>query len=189
MEHELFRHLELELFVQRKHISNAAHLIAEILKLADDPSHNLSRRAVGWLAEASALETCQSLRGSYSHHYPICFRRVVQDDTLISMASDCPDDCYAVSLITYTLPRDRFYRLVTLIAEVCARLFDARIHWGKWFPLDGKEVARQYPHLSKFREICRRFDPQGVFRNRFICERLGFESDVESPAGGEGGCH
>jgi D-arabinono-1,4-lactone oxidase len=63
------------------------------------------------------------------------------------------------------------------VAEFLARsllgLFQARIHWGKWFPLGQVEVAQQYPRLAAVVAIRDRDDPNGVFRNQFIADKLG----------------
>lgn len=176
MEHELFRHLEMELFVRRPQLVEATRYVTDILRLADDPAHELSRPTLALLADMEGGDGVQQLAGCHTHHYPICFRRVQPDDTLLSMASGGAEDWYAISLITYVEPRDRFYRLATFLAVTTHHLFGARIHWGKWFPLDGDLVAQQYPHLADFREVCGRHDPRGVFRNDFLSQRLGFDS-------------
>lgn len=146
MRHDLFRHLEMEAFVTRQHLAAAVDLVVEALRRADE-------------------------RGSYVHHYPICIRRVLPDDTLISMAS-ChgleEQDWYAISLITLTEPREPFRRVVAALADRMSSLLGARLHWGKWFPPGGAGVERGYPGLGEFEATCRAFDPRGVFRNRFL---------------------
>jgi hypothetical protein len=47
-------------------------------------------------------------------------------------------------------------------------LFSARPHWGKICPLTAEEADRLYPELAQFREICRQFDPAGIFRNAWL---------------------
>ncbi len=146
MRHDLFRHLEMEAFVAREHLAAAVDLVVEALRRADE-------------------------RGSYVHHYPICIRRVLPDDTLISMAS-ChgieEQDWYAISLITLTEPREPFQRVAAFLAERMSSLLGARLHWGKWFPPGGAGVERGYPGLGTFEATCREFDPRGVFHNRFL---------------------
>jgi hypothetical protein len=56
------------------------------------------------------------------------------------------------------------------------RLFEARLHWGKYFPLDGADVEGEYPGLAEFRAQCLQVDPNGVFRNSFA-ERVLFGSE------------
>ncbi len=111
-------------------------------------------------------------RGSFTHHYPIAFRRVLPDDALISMtsgteASGAGGPYYAISFITYVEPRDRFLELASFLARSMTRLFQARLHWGKYFPLGKSDVERVYPRLPEFRALCRQVDPNGVFRNDF----------------------
>jgi len=175
MEHELFRHLEQEVFVRRSAVIDASHFLADILKLADDAGHELSSSTRSQLDSVDALDTVQSLGGCFTHHYPICFRRILPDDTLISMASGGSEDWYAISLITYTEPRDDFYQVARFLAKAMTLLFNARVHWGKWCPVTAEQIAQQYPELSAFNTICRRFDLNGVFQNQFISEKLNLE--------------
>ncbi|NNM33702.1 MAG: hypothetical protein HKO53_11585 [Gemmatimonadetes bacterium] len=187
MKHELFRHLELELFVQRGQLPDTLALVRDVLRSTARLTENVSPRVEGLLDAAGESREWTRLRGTYQHHYPICVRRVSPDDTLISMASVVgrpEEDWYAVSLITYCTPRDPFYRVAHLLARVVHGQLGGRIHWGKWFPLDGSQVAESYPALATFRACCRRADPAGVFRNAFV-ERTLFEGGAEaSPQSG-----
>ncbi len=146
MHHDLFRHLEMEVFVAREHLAAAVEFVVEVLRRADE-------------------------RGSYVHHYPICVRRVLPDDTLISMAS-ChgvdEQDWFAISLITLTEPREPFQRVAAFLAEGLSLRFSARLHWGKWWPPGGAGLERGYPGMREFVATCGEFDPRGVFRNRFL---------------------
>ena len=45
------------------------------------------------------------------------------------------------------------------------RIFGARPHWGKIFTM---EPAGLYPRLQDFRELLRRYDPGGKFRNAYL---------------------
>jgi hypothetical protein len=92
------------------------------------------------------------------------------------MSSGDGDTYYAISLITYSEPRDNFLALATFLARSMNRLYQARLHWGKWFPLGVQEMECVYPKLAEFRQICERFDPKGVFRNEFS-ERVLFGVD------------
>lgn len=171
MRHDLFRHLEMEVFVPREHIVAAAGFVGEILRAADHRGHEVTAEAQSQIDSLGAGGKLEVLRGSYVHHYPICVRRVRPDDTLISMSS-CSgmpkQDWYAISLITLTEPWEPFQRVAAFLAETMSSLFGARLHWGKWFPLDAEQVGRRYPGMAAFRAICDEFDPRGVFRNRFL---------------------
>jgi xylitol oxidase len=46
--------------------------------------------------------------------------------------------------------------------------FDARPHWGKLFTMAPERVQALYPRLPEFRELLRRYDPNGKFRNEFL---------------------
>jgi len=52
--------------------------------------------------------------------------------------------------------------------EAALAPFAARPHWGKLFMMGPAEVRRQYPRMADFRELVRRLDPHGKFRNRFL---------------------
>ena len=173
MEHELFRHLEIELFVTRSRVSEAASFITDILQFADDTNHELSSSTHEQLQKAGLLDSLESIKGRFTHHYPICFRRIMPDDTLISMASGGLEDWYAISFITYVEPRGDFYALATFLANSMFELFQARIHWGKWFPQGSEQINQLYPNIEKFRKVCEQYDPKGVFRNQFVKEKLG----------------
>ena len=173
MEHELFRHLELEVFVVRSRLVEAAGFVEDILRLADDASYQLPTKTHEKLQTAGLLDSLAPIKGTFTHHYPITFRRILPDDTLISMASGSVEDCYAISLITYVEPREEFFSLATFLSNSMCELFHARIHWGKWFPQTGEQVNQLYPQLDEFRDVCYRFDPNGVFRNEFVVEKLG----------------
>lgn len=175
MRHDLFRHMEMEVFVGRRHLPDAIELTTEVLRAADDAQHEVSPGVRSRIEKLGMRRALSELRGTYVHHYPICVRRVLPDDTLISMSS-ChgiePEDWYAISLITYTEPREPFERVASLIATVLARDFGARLHWGKWFPPRGSNIGAHYPGLSPFRKVRDEFDHGGVFRNAFLEEHL-----------------
>ncbi|MBS0202213.1 MAG: FAD-binding protein [Planctomycetes bacterium] len=166
MEHELFRHMEMELFVPRDQLPAALEYVQQVLIVAgsatsDIPDLNL---------DAPSVERLTALRGLYGHHYPICVRRVCVDDTLISMSSGGEQDWYAISLISYAKPRDRqgFLQAMDFLATTMKRKFGARPHWGKYCPLSAEELIELYPRFGAFREICEMRDPTGVFRNNWI---------------------
>jgi len=181
MRHDLFRHLEMEAFVPREHLAAAVGLVVEVLRVADgrgtsaEPSCGLSPLAGSQIRSPSVKAELEGMRGSYVHHYPICVRRVLPDDTLISMTS-ChgieEQDWYAISLITLTEPREPFQRVAVFLAEGLSTLFGARLHWGKWLPPGWAGVERGYPGLAEFAATCREFDPRGVFRNRFLRQTM-----------------
>lgn len=50
---------------------------------------------------------------------------------------------------------------------------DARPHWGKEHTLDEDTVDALYPEAPRFRALAQAWDPDGVFRNRFLDAVLG----------------
>lgn len=166
MEHELFRHIEMELFVTRQHLPAALEYVQKILTVAGRASAEVPDLHFD-TTEKSRLE---ALRGQYGHHYPICVRRVLADDAMISMTSNQAQDSYAISLISYARPQERqgFMQTMEFLAMTMSRRFGARPHWGKFCPLPPEDLVALYPQFAEFQAVCDRADPKGVFRNRWI---------------------
>src|SRR5262249_4598 len=173
MEHELFRHLEIEIFVPAKHVRAAARIVQQVLRVFDG-AESIEPAVADELGKHGLLSRLEALRGTFTFHYPVTFRRVLPDDTLISMTADASEPWYAISFITYVEPGDAFFQLAAFLADSMAALYDARLHWGKHFPLDHAQVAAAYPRLAEFRDICRQTDPHGVFCNEYVKRVLGF---------------
>jgi hypothetical protein len=176
----LFRHLELEAFVPRSQVAAAADYVKQVLQVADGSRTRLSADVEEQLEGLGLREALDALHGTFQHHYVVCFRRVLADDTMISMSSGSEDCWYSLSFITYSHPREPFYHMARFLAVSMARLFGARMHWGKWFPLGADEVRRSYPALSEFQDVCGRFDPKGVFRNKYVASVLGLPAGQTS---------
>ncbi len=166
-EHELFRHLEMEVFVPEEHLHAATRFVAQVLQVADGATDDADAETAALLDGINLRDRLRGLRGTFTHHYPICIRRILRDDTLISMACGEDEAWYSLSFITLQEPRDAFYGLADFLAESMTRLFRARLHWGKYFPLDGAYARAAYPRLDEFAAVCRRYDPHGVFQNEF----------------------
>ena len=189
MEHELFRHLEMELFVQRSQLEESLEFAREVLTFCDGESNVLSPNFQNSIDEFDLAEDLKQLQGTFTHHYPICIRRIQSDDTLISMASPAAheesdltrrEDWYAISLITYVEPREEFFEVARFLAISMTKMFSARVHWGKHCPLDHSEIEAVYPNLEKFREIVEQFDPEGNFRNEFVDRALGLRHQFQN---------
>lgn len=174
---ERFRHLEMELFVRTSVVQPAARFVQDVLMVADGAAETVSAEFAADLERAGLLTSLYRLRGTFTHHYPITFRRVLPDNTLISMCSGSDEAWYAISFISYAKSREKFFTVCDFLAHSMAALFGARPHWGKYFPLNAAEIERLYPNLPAFREICRRYDPHGTFLNPFCRRTLGFAPD------------
>ena len=169
MEHELFRHIEIELFVRRSRLAEALDYVRQVLTLCGGDTSAIAPHTQAKLSELQLADQLDDLAGTYTHHYAICVRQVLPDDTLISMTSGAGEPSYAISLISYARPDERggFLALADFLTRSMTRLFAARPHWGKVCPLSPDEAEVLYPRLAEFRAICQRYDPAGVFQNRW----------------------
>ena len=174
MEHELFRHIETEVFVKRSKLPQLLDFARELLEYCDGNSSAINDQTWSQLRDMQLSDRVEAMCGKYTHHYPITVRKVLPDATLISMASSDDEPYYAVSFVSYHRPdqRDEFFEFARILVDATARLFDARPHWGKWCPLDAETAARLYPRLPELRDVCTTIDPDGVFRNRWLDELL-----------------
>lgn len=167
------RYVEAELFVPVGRVQDAAKLVKEVLRYISDDGEPLSADVQALVARGSGeLDELHRLLGSYVHHYPITFRHVHKDSTLISMSSD--EEMFAISLVTLSRDLDAFRGTVSLLASTMARAFHARPHWGKVFPLGPEELNELIPGLREFREECDRMDPNRAFASDFTERVLGF---------------
>ncbi len=55
--------------------------------------------------------------------------------------------------------------------EAALAPFGQRPHWGKMSSLDADAIEPLFPRLPEFRDLARRYDPEGVFRGPFL-ERI-----------------
>lgn len=186
MEHELFRHVEIELFVQKEHLADALVHLKQTLIAADSRNAELPQSYLDQVAKSQCSESLNGIRGAYCHHYPICIRKILPDDTLISMASpsaheadgktcDEPNSAwYSITLTNYHRGQARkpFDELATFLAKSMFRLFNARVHWGKLCPFSVDELRECYPGFEKFRSIQRKVDHDCVFTNTWTQELL-----------------
>ncbi len=155
--HHYFRHEEMELFVPASRLADALQLLRQA-------------------TEAFAA------RREYTQHYPFLIRRVLPEDTLISMAAAAQEPWYSISVFTYHAPSRRagYYAFCAWLAGAMHEQFEARLHWGKHFPLTAAQVGRAYPGLDRFRQFCGASDARGVFRNAFAERVLGLRH-IDAP--------
>lgn len=173
MRHDLYTHIEMELFVPARHVIRAAAFVEWVLRCCGgEPASIPDRLKDDDMAKAAASEL-QPLVGTYVHDYPVTFRRVLRDDALISMTSGGEAAWYAVSLLTYRNHRAPFLTVARFLAAWMARAYGARPHWGKVCPLDAAEIAPLYPQLASFRQYCARVDRDRRFVSDFAQQALG----------------
>ncbi|MBL8815072.1 MAG: FAD-binding protein [Planctomyces sp.] len=176
MEHELFRHIETEIFVRRSHVVECLRYVRHVLSVMGDRDSQISADLTSQLSGISKtsgrVEELKSLTGTYQHHYPICVRRVQADETLISMTADASGDWYAVSLISYAKRDDRagFMVMARFLNETTCELFGTRPHWGKVNFLTADVIRVAWPEIGQFLTEANLRDPEHVFRNEVLKE-------------------
>jgi xylitol oxidase len=91
-------------------------------------------------------------------------RTIAADDLWMS-------PCYQQACVTihFTWKQDwpAVQKLLPLIERELAPL-GGRPHWGKLFTMLPQQVHASYEKLPKFVAMCKKFDPQGKFRNEFL---------------------
>ena len=165
MQHQLFRHIETELFVKKSNL--AAMLKMTQLLLQWSAGEALIARD-NWdqaIAESIGSTEFDQLKGCYRHHYPICVRKVLADEGFITMSGSDDDEAwYAVSFISYASAdrRQGFLQFASAITRLAKHLFSARPHWGKYYP---SEIAFKdlYVNYGKFVDVRNRTDPTNAF--------------------------
>ena len=172
MEHELFRHVETEVFVTRSKLDDAIAFVKELVSYFDGDDNALPFATRERLEQLGLLNPTDI--GAYTHCYPICVRRILPDDTLISMASSECEDSYSISFNCYARPSELqgFNRFSKVLTRSMASLFQARPHWGKVCPMDAATVKSVYSNLAKFQRVSAEFDPDGRFRNEWVTQLL-----------------
>ena len=179
MEHELFRHIEMELFVRGGELAVAMDFLRQAI-VEFDGGRGFEDDTREVLGQFQLLKRLNEPRERYTHHYPVCVRRVVPDDTLLSPSSGGDEDFYALSLISYALPTERasYFRFCDFVAPAMTALFQARCHWGKYCPSSREEVESLFPRSLQFVAVCDQFDPERWFANEWQ-ERLLFSLEKE----------
>lgn len=172
--HDLFPHEEMEVFVPESRLEDAL----AVLRWATAAFAGEPRGPAPFgqpLRDSELLAEIVPLEGSYTHHYPFSLRRIMPEETLISMAAGTPEPMISISLLNYHEATERkpFRAYCAWVARAFRLLFDARLHWGKRFPLAAADVQTLYPRMADFRNQCRAADPHGTFTNAFTERVIG----------------
>ncbi len=175
MGHDYFRHEEMELFVPESQLAESVELVRYVTDTFADEEPEPAPAVETALREMGMWDELQDKKGSYVQHYPFFFRKVLPEDTLISMGASLEAPSYSLSVFTYKRPDDReeYYDFCSLLARALTRQNETRLHWGKHFPLTKEEVEPLYPEMETFRDLAQRTDPEGVFRNAYTERVLG----------------
>lgn len=170
MQHELFRHIEIEVFVTHSRLSESIAFVIWLLRQLGGETAEPPDSIRDWVQSSEHWQAIQSLSGRYLHHYPICVRKVLPDDTLISMSTGPDGPSYALSFISYARPSQRtsFFEFARVLAATMSALFDGRPHWGKVNPLSPAEINRLYPGLRDFAAVHKQLDGADAFANEWV---------------------
>jgi FAD/FMN-containing dehydrogenase len=174
LRHDLYRHVEMEVFVPAAALPSALRMVrhltdafAGVRDLPPDVEERLARHAPGALADLSRN------RGRYTHHYVIPCRRVLADDTLISMTAN-EGEAYALGFFSYRGVEPGYATYCRAIALALVALHGARLHWGKYFPMSHEEAVRDaYPDLERFRAVRAKLDATDAFGTSHARATLG----------------
>jgi alditol oxidase len=117
---------------------------------------------------ADGAAACEALRTLADRIAPLLqvseIRTVAADDLWLSPASG--QDVLALHFTW--LPDEPGVRALLPEVESALRPFGARPHWGKLFTTGADELGELYPRMADFRELVRRYDPRGAFRNDYL---------------------
>ncbi|AWB85607.1 D-arabinono-1,4-lactone oxidase [Mycetocola zhujimingii] len=117
----------------------------------------------------AALAAVRELADRISPLLQVCEVRTIAADTLWLSSAFETD---AVGLHFTWLRKQAEVEALLPELEAALAPFDARPHWGKVFTADGAAIERLYPRIDDFRALAARFDPEGVFVNEFLAERV-----------------
>lgn len=173
--HHYFRHEEMEVFVDESRLAEAAEIIRCAIEVFAAKRASIPDEVKQRVSDLGLGGELLKHRGRFVHHYPIIFRRVLPDDTMMSMAASTSGPVYSISLFSYDPPgnREPFYDFCGIVARILREHLSARLHWGKHFPLAFADIAPLYPEMEAFSALCRHNDPRGVFRNSYTKRVLG----------------
>jgi hypothetical protein len=171
--HYLFCHEEMEIFVPEAELGRSIEFVRATIELFADEAAFPSEFMPA-IEQAGLEKEMRDLRGSYTHHYPLFCRRILPDETMISMTASCEQPMYSISIFTYDPPRQRqrYYEFCRFLAYALLRLVQARLHWGKHFPFQYRDIASVYPRLEEFRTLCQSLDTNGNLRNGYTKQVL-----------------
>jgi xylitol oxidase len=112
-----------------------------------------------------AMMALEQLQSKISPHLFISEIRTIQADEL--WLSPCYKQTCVAFHFTWKPDVQAVMALLPLIEEQLAP-FNARPHWGKLFTMKPEVLQERYPKLEEFKELIRRHDPHGKFRNQYL---------------------
>jgi xylitol oxidase len=112
-----------------------------------------------------AILAVEKLRDQISPHLMISEIRTIAADDL--WMSPCYQRANVAIHFTWK-PEWEAVRALLPVIEKELGPFQPRPHWGKLFTVSSAALHGTYERLPEFVDLCRRYDPQGKFRNEFL---------------------
>jgi alditol oxidase len=137
-------------------------------KMGFTPSAGKELQSEYFVPRPNAVEAVlavERLRDKITPHLMISEIRTIAADDL--WMSPCyKQDCVTIHF-TWRQDWPAVQKLLPVIERNLAP-FEARPHWGKLFTIPPAQLHPNYEKLPNFVALCRKFDPQGKFRNEFL---------------------
>ena len=138
LRHHYFRHEEMEMFVKQSDIANAAEFLRITTEVFAGSEIRLSSEFKEQLKQIDCVDELRGLRGSYTHHYPLFFRRVLPEQALISMAASAEEPLF-FNFDIHLLPGSQARSLLCVLRVSCESTVETvqgAAALGQTFPLD-----------------------------------------------------
>ena len=112
-----------------------------------------------------AILAIERLRDRVSPHLLISELRTIDADRL--WMSPCYERPSLAIHFTWKPDWDAVRKLLPVIEKELAP-FAVRPHWGKLFTVEPAQLRSRYERLADFKDLLKRHDPRGKFRNGFV---------------------
>ena len=116
-----------------------------------------------------AILAIERLRDQVSPHLLISEIRAIAADQL--WMSPCYEQPSVTIHFTWKQDWPAVSKLLPVIENELAP-FHPRPHWGKLFTVSPAGLKDAYKKMPEFIELCRKYDPQGKFRNEFLNKNI-----------------
>jgi xylitol oxidase len=116
-----------------------------------------------------AILAIERLRDRVSPHLMISELRTVDADPL--WMSPCYKRPSLAIHFTWKQDWDSVRKVLPLIEKELAP-YAVRPHWGKLFTVEPSQLQSRYEKLSDFKDLLKKHDPRGKFRNEFLTRTL-----------------
>ena len=116
-----------------------------------------------------AILAIERLRDRVGPHLLISEIRTIDADHL--WMSPCYNRPSLAIHFTWKPDRENVRRLLPVIEKELAP-YKVRPHWGKLFAVEPAVLQSRYEKLADFKDLARRNDPRGKFRNEFLTRNL-----------------